>query len=94
MHASMVSEINVPGQQLNLLSEHDRRSRDFTLNSLTNAIREIIACFPVYRTYVTDGPEPLLDREHAYIRFWPWPGPSEETRRSAGWCTTLFGPCC
>jgi (1->4)-alpha-D-glucan 1-alpha-D-glucosylmutase len=68
MLASMVSEINVLGQQLNLLSEHDRRSRDFTLNSLTNAIREIIACFPVYRTYVTDGPEPLLDREHAYIR--------------------------
>lgn len=68
MHASMASEINVLGHQLNLLSERDRRSRDFTLNSLTNAIREIIACFPVYRTYVTDGPEPLLDRDRAYIR--------------------------
>ena len=68
MHASMSSEINVLGHQLNLLSERDRRSRDFTLNSLTNAIREIIACFPVYRTYVTDSPEPLLDRDRAYIR--------------------------
>ena len=67
MHASMGSEINVLGHQLNRLSERDRRSRDFTLNSLTNAIREIIACFPVYRTYVTDGPEPLLDRDRAYI---------------------------
>lgn len=68
MQASMASEINVLGHQLNLLSERDRRSRDFTLNSLTNAIREIIACFPVYRTYITEGPEPLLDRDRAYIR--------------------------
>lgn len=68
MHASMASEINVLGHQLNLLSERDRRSRDFTLNSLTNAIREIIACFPVYRTYATDGREPLLDRDRVYIR--------------------------
>jgi (1->4)-alpha-D-glucan 1-alpha-D-glucosylmutase len=67
MQASMASEINVLGHQLNLLSERDRRSRDFTLNSLTHAIREIIACFPVYRTYVTEGPEPPLDRDHAYI---------------------------
>ena len=68
MQASMASEINVLGHQLNLLSERDRRSRDFTLNSLTNAIREIIACFPVYRTYVTEDPEPLLERDRAYIR--------------------------
>lgn len=68
MQASMASEINVLGHRLNLLSERDRRSRDFTLNSLTNAIREIIACFPVYRTYITDGQELLLDRDRTYIR--------------------------
>jgi len=68
MQATMASEINVLGHQLNLLSERDRRSRDFTLNSLTNAIREIIACFPVYRTYVTEDHEPLLDHDRAYIR--------------------------
>lgn len=68
MQASMASEINVLGHRLNQLSERDRRSRDFTLNSLTNAIREIIACFPVYRTYIAEGPEPLLDRDRVYIR--------------------------
>jgi (1->4)-alpha-D-glucan 1-alpha-D-glucosylmutase len=68
MRASMASEINVLGHELDLISERDRRSRDFTLNSLTHAIREIIACFPVYRTYVTDGSEPLLERDRAYIR--------------------------
>ncbi len=67
MRASMASEINVLGHQLNLLSERDRRSRDFTLNSLTNAIREIIACFPVYRTYVTVGTEPVSERDKAFI---------------------------
>lgn len=67
MRASMASEINVLGHQLNLLSERDRRSRDFTLNSLTHAIREIIACFPVYRTYVTVGASPVSEQDRTVI---------------------------
>jgi (1->4)-alpha-D-glucan 1-alpha-D-glucosylmutase len=67
MRVSMASEINVLGHQLNGISERDRRSRDFTLNNLTHAIREIIACFPVYRTYVTEGPETVVERDRAYI---------------------------
>ncbi|HSC56166.1 MAG TPA: malto-oligosyltrehalose synthase, partial [Nitrospira sp.] len=67
MQVSMASEINVLGHQLNGISERDRRSRDFTLNNLTNAIREIIACFPVYRTYVTEGMPTVADRDRAYI---------------------------
>jgi len=30
----------------------ERWSRDFTLNGLRHALREVIACFPVYRSYV------------------------------------------
>jgi (1->4)-alpha-D-glucan 1-alpha-D-glucosylmutase len=67
MRMSMASEVNVLGHQLNLLSERDRRSRDFTLNNLTDALREIIASFPVYRTYITEGDGPLLERDRAYI---------------------------
>ena len=67
MRMSMASDINVLGHRLNLLSERDRRSRDFTLNNLTDALREIIACFPVYRTYITEGDEPILDRDRSYI---------------------------
>ncbi|WP_447598412.1 malto-oligosyltrehalose synthase [Nitrospira sp. Nam80] len=67
MRMSMASEVNVLGHFLNLLSERDRRSRDFTLNNLTDALREIIACFPVYRTYITEGDEPILERDRAYI---------------------------
>src|SRR4030095_8416589 len=65
MRASMASEINVLGHQLNGISERDRRSRDFTLNSLTHAIREIIACFPVYRTYIENGS--VTERDRALI---------------------------
>lgn len=67
MRASMASELNVLGNQLNHISERDRRSRDFTLNNLTHAIREIIACFSVYRTYVTEGPEPVTERDASYV---------------------------
>ena len=69
MSSSMSSEINTLGHQLNRLSEKNRQFRDFTLNNLTKALREIIACFPVYRTYVTPDPtEPVTDRDRAYIR--------------------------
>ncbi|MES4786206.1 MAG: malto-oligosyltrehalose synthase, partial [Nitrospiraceae bacterium] len=65
---SMASEINVLGHQLNGFSERDRRSRDFTLGSLIHTIREIIACFPVYRTYVAPDIKDVSERDRAYIR--------------------------
>ncbi|HEU5194197.1 MAG TPA: malto-oligosyltrehalose synthase, partial [Methylomirabilota bacterium] len=54
METSMASEVNMLGHRLNRISEKHRSSRDFTLRSLTRALREIIAAFPVYRTYVGD----------------------------------------
>ena len=54
METSMASEINMLGHRLNRISEKHRSSRDFTLGSLTTALREIIAAFPIYRTYVGD----------------------------------------
>jgi (1->4)-alpha-D-glucan 1-alpha-D-glucosylmutase len=57
MTTSMPSELNVLARALNRLSEKDRRTRDFTLESLRDALREVVACFPVYRTYLAaDGP--------------------------------------
>lgn len=52
MQSSMASEVNVLGHLLNRISESHRWYRDFTLNSLTAAVREVIACFHVYRTYL------------------------------------------
>jgi len=52
MQVSLSAEVNMLGHHLNTISEQDRLTRDFTLNSLTRAISEVIALFPVYRTYV------------------------------------------
>jgi (1->4)-alpha-D-glucan 1-alpha-D-glucosylmutase len=68
MEASMASEINMLGHRLDRISEKHRSSRDFTLGSLTTALREIIAAFPVYRTYVGDGPAGgITTRDREYI---------------------------
>jgi (1->4)-alpha-D-glucan 1-alpha-D-glucosylmutase len=53
MRTAMASELNVLARALNRISETDRRVRDFTLNSLRRALVEVMACFPVYRTYVS-----------------------------------------
>ncbi len=65
MLTAMSSETNTLGHDLDRISEKDRHSRDFTLNSLTIAIIEAIACFPVYRTYVTSCG--VIERDRRYI---------------------------
>jgi (1->4)-alpha-D-glucan 1-alpha-D-glucosylmutase len=53
MQAALASELNVLVDRLNRLSEQDRHTRDFTRQALHEALREVVACFPVYRTYIT-----------------------------------------
>ncbi|MCI0546947.1 MAG: malto-oligosyltrehalose synthase, partial [Candidatus Rokubacteria bacterium] len=67
MVTSMAGEVSALGRELNRLSEMNRLSRDFTLPILTRALREVIACFPVYRTYVGDRGEPVSPRDRSYI---------------------------
>jgi (1->4)-alpha-D-glucan 1-alpha-D-glucosylmutase len=52
MDTSLSGEINMLGAMLARLADSHRAYRDFTLNALTRAIREVIAEFPVYRTYL------------------------------------------
>jgi (1->4)-alpha-D-glucan 1-alpha-D-glucosylmutase len=66
MLVSMASEINALAHQLDRIAERNRRCRDFTLNSLTFALREVIACLPVYRTYIT-GPEAVSRRDRLVV---------------------------
>jgi (1->4)-alpha-D-glucan 1-alpha-D-glucosylmutase len=63
MLTAMASELNVLAHALNRLTEQDRRSRDFTLNNCRTALREVVACFPVYRTYVNRRGASDFDRE-------------------------------
>lgn len=63
MQTSLASELAVLAHRLNRISERSRRSRDFTLDSLRDAIRAVIAVFPVYRTYVSPRGASASDRE-------------------------------
>jgi (1->4)-alpha-D-glucan 1-alpha-D-glucosylmutase len=52
MLISLASEINELAYSLWDIASSDRRHRDFTLNSLTFVIREVIAALGTYRTYI------------------------------------------
>ncbi len=67
MLISLASEINALSYQLERISERNRSYRDFTLNSLTFALREVIACLPVYRTYTTDAAITVTQHDAQYV---------------------------
>jgi len=50
----LASELNVLANLLSRIALANRHTCDFTLNSLRSALAEVIASFPVYRTYVND----------------------------------------
>jgi (1->4)-alpha-D-glucan 1-alpha-D-glucosylmutase len=66
MHASLASEVNVLAHVLDEISLTDRYARDFTRKALRDVIRETIACFPVYRTYIDERGQ-MTERDHAHI---------------------------
>jgi (1->4)-alpha-D-glucan 1-alpha-D-glucosylmutase len=71
MDTAMASELTVLAHMLNRISESNRRSRDFTLNSLRDALVEVVACFPIYRTYVDAqgwAPDDRAALERAIVR--------------------------
>lgn len=53
MRTTLTAELSVLSNYLNRISENYFISRDFTLNNIRNALVEVIAHFPVYRTYIT-----------------------------------------
>jgi len=53
----MASELNVLARDAARVARQNARTADFTRNLLRRAIRQTIACFPVYRTYVDAGGE-------------------------------------
>ena len=68
MLVSLASEVNALANQLARVADVNRLYRDFTLNSLTFAIREVIAALSVYRTYTVGLADAVADRDQAYIR--------------------------
>jgi (1->4)-alpha-D-glucan 1-alpha-D-glucosylmutase len=66
MRSSLSSEVTVLTHMLEEIGSRDRRARDFTRTLLKDAIRETVACFPVYRTYI-DERGTVSERDRTYI---------------------------
>ena len=68
MEVTLSSDIETLGHMLSEVAERDRLNRDFTLDSLSAVVSELIACFPVYRTYIdADNGVSEIDR-HVILR--------------------------
>jgi (1->4)-alpha-D-glucan 1-alpha-D-glucosylmutase len=78
LRRSLASEFNVVVTQLTRIAQADRHTRDFTYNTLRQALAEVIACFPVYRTYVGNN---VSDADRRYIE---WAIAAARRRRAAG----------
>ncbi|HEX9716280.1 MAG TPA: malto-oligosyltrehalose synthase [Desulfurivibrionaceae bacterium] len=64
----LAGEMTVLANLLRHLGEQDHHTRDFTLTGLREALSEVVACFPVYRTYVT--PARVSDEDRRFVE-WP-----------------------
>ena len=66
MKLALANDVDVLGNMLDRLSEQNRWYRDFTLEALSRALRETIACFPVYRAYL-EPDQPVNDEDRQII---------------------------
>ena len=64
MDTALSSELNVLANRLARIAALDRDTCDFTLNGLRDALAEVVACFPVYRSYVSAAGLSADDRRH------------------------------
>lgn len=53
MDRALSAELHVLSRELSRIADADLHTRDFTEPTLRKALAEVIACFPVYRTYVS-----------------------------------------
>ena len=62
------SDVNRIVALLRDIAEVRRDRRDYTREDLHRAVRELTACFPVYRTYVVPERNEIADDDQCYIR--------------------------
>src|SRR5215469_10537466 len=61
----MAAELRALGREAARVARQNPTTADFTQNILRRALRQIIACFPVYRTYVSE--EGTSENDRRYI---------------------------
>jgi (1->4)-alpha-D-glucan 1-alpha-D-glucosylmutase len=67
LRVALSSESHVLARRLDRISEQRRFSCDFTLNSLQYALDEVIACFPVYRSYTRKEQADVCQEDRRHI---------------------------
>jgi (1->4)-alpha-D-glucan 1-alpha-D-glucosylmutase len=68
MQTALASEVYTLTNLLSRIAAANRKARDFTDNILETVIRQTIAAFPVYRTYIDDRGQ-YGERDVAFLRF-------------------------
>ena len=64
MDNELDSELHALARDAARVARQNPLTSDFTQNILQRAMRQIVACFPVYRTYVSDGGPAEIDRRY------------------------------
>ena len=64
LKVALASELNVLATALSRIALSNRHTCDFTVNSLRSALGEVIASFPVYRTYVSAAGVSIEDQRY------------------------------
>lgn len=64
MKTALSGELNVLANHISKIAEADRQTCDYTLNGLRTALAEIVACFPVYRGYISAREVKAEDRHN------------------------------
>jgi (1->4)-alpha-D-glucan 1-alpha-D-glucosylmutase len=64
---ALVSELTVLTNILARVAAASRRHRDFTWGALRDGVREVVACFPVYRTYADAARGEMSARDRRYV---------------------------
>ncbi|HEY3997213.1 MAG TPA: malto-oligosyltrehalose synthase [Candidatus Xenobia bacterium] len=84
MAYAMASEINMLTRRLCRIAWMNRRTKDFTGNSLRRVLVEYIACLGIYRTYADENG--LEDRDQRYVE----EAISRARRKAAGLDASIF----
>jgi len=84
MNASLAAEVEVLATQLDRIAQMSRYTQDFTRAAMREAIMQVIACFPVYRTYIS--PRGVSDDDRRIVNW----AVGLARRRSAAAELTIF----
>ena len=67
LHEGLGSDVNRLANLFVEICENNRDRRDYTRAEIRRALREVAACFPVYRTYVVDEPKQITNEDRDLI---------------------------